>query len=135
MGPTTSFDLDDISKYRSSNYMSSTVYLRSCLWEAAIQECSQKTIILYSIHQNGVFSITLLNLSSNSWRSPILYEYIYRYLAFDCWCRWAISHHVILLNNYFFVEHLSKAASMSWKAGQNFREISRIIRQVTRFSL
>ena len=66
MGPTTSFDLDDFWNCRSSNFMSSTVYLRSYLWEAAIQECSQKAIILKKIHRGVIFSITLLNFWSNS---------------------------------------------------------------------
>ena len=35
-----------------------------------------------------------------------------------------------MLFNYFFEGHLSKAASMFSKAGENIRETSRIIKQI-----
>ena len=54
--------------------------------------------------------------------------------ALDNWCWRAIFYHVILLNNYFCGAPLA-VASVFWKAGENSRETSGIIRQISSSSL
>ena len=69
--------------------------LCSCYWGAAIQECSQNIFVLRSSHWDVFISKAVLNLWSISFKNTC------DGVQLDHWCRRAIFHHIILLNNCF----------------------------------
>ena len=60
------FDSAECGRLKQHLDLLKWIYLRSCVWEAAFQECFQKIIALKSSHQDVYFYIAILNLWRNS---------------------------------------------------------------------
>ena len=112
------------------------IYHHSCLWGTVIQECSLK---IRSSHRDVFINNAVLNLWLNSlnylWWSSVFSK---------CLCDTFLllttgAEELCFITSFCwttnFVEHLLKATSVFWKAGENIRKISRIIRQILSYSL
>ena len=83
------------------------IYCRSCLWGAAIQECSLKIIVVRSTHWDVFINNAVLKLWLNflkNTRDGVQFLVNLHVMLSCFWpeeCRRVMFHHIILLNNYF----------------------------------
>ena len=88
-------------------------YHSRCLWEAAIQECSQKMIVLRNSHRDIFFNIAIQNLWSNSLKSARDGAQFLVNLHVTLSCFWPL-----VQNSYILSHHFAKKLLLwntSWK--------------------
>ena len=93
---------------------------RSCLWGLIIIRSRQRDVLINNIEVKF--------FEKYLWWSSVFVKFACN--AFLLLDTSAMFHHIILLNN-FFVEHLTKVVPVFWKARENIRETSGIIRQIS----
>ena len=78
----------------------------SCLWEAAIQECSQKVITIRSSHQDVSFNTTVLNLWSNYLKNTCDGVHFLVNLYIILFCFWPLVQKSCISSNNFVEQQL-----------------------------
>ena len=87
-------------------------------------------------HQDVFFDIAVLSLWSNFFKIICAGVQFLVNLHITLSCFWPVMQNSYIFSHHFaeqlllFVNHLSKAAFVFWKAGESFRETFRIIRQI-----